>query len=248
MNNSKTVGIIAICKDENEYIQEWIDHHKKLGFNKFVIGDNQSKIPIQIDDPCVTVISWNDNEIGSQMRFYYEANQLFNINDWVATIDIDEFICLSPLIKSIQKFIDGMTYNKEIGAFGISWRMYGYKGDREGRVHIEEYKHWYPDNHIKTLYRVGDCAAFYDPHHIYCLGKYINEWGHPIVGPHNQHTSTFIWIKHTWTRSLPEFLEKIKRGSGDKVVRNYSEDNYHQYQSKLIYADKDVIQDPSEKV
>lgn len=238
MSDPKTVGIIAICKDENEYIQEWIDHHKNLGFNKFVIGDNESKVPIQIDDPCVTVIPWTDNEIGSQMRFYYHANNFFKLDDWVAAIDIDEFICLTPVIKSIQKFISSRTYGREsVSAFGLSWRMYGYKGDKQGRVPIEEYKDWFPDQHIKTLYRVIDCAAFYDPHHIYCLGDYINEWGQPIKGPHNDHTSTLIWIKHTWTRSLPEFLEKIKRGSGDKVVRSYSEANYHEYQSKLVNRD-----------
>ena len=40
------VAICLIIKDENEYLEEWLQHHKNIGFNYFIIYDNQSKISV----------------------------------------------------------------------------------------------------------------------------------------------------------------------------------------------------------
>ena len=40
-------SICLIIKDENEYINEWLDWHIKIGFEHFYIYDNGSKITIE---------------------------------------------------------------------------------------------------------------------------------------------------------------------------------------------------------
>ena len=40
-------SICLIIKDENEYINEWLEWHIRIGFEHFFIYDNESKVPIQ---------------------------------------------------------------------------------------------------------------------------------------------------------------------------------------------------------
>jgi hypothetical protein len=40
-------SICLIIKDENDYINEWLDWHLKVGFEHFYIYDNGSKIAIK---------------------------------------------------------------------------------------------------------------------------------------------------------------------------------------------------------
>ena len=39
------IAVCAIMKDENQYIEEWSNHYKNLGFDHIFIYDNNSKIP-----------------------------------------------------------------------------------------------------------------------------------------------------------------------------------------------------------
>jgi hypothetical protein len=61
--------------------------------------------------------------------------------------------------------------------------------------------------------------------------------GVTVQGHLSPHTSKDIWIKHIWTRSESEFLEKLKRGSGDKVIRNRTIQNFINYNDKCLLKD-----------
>ena len=56
-----------------------------------------------------------------------------------------------------------------------------------------------------------------------------------VKGAWNIHTSKNIWIKHIWTRSQSEFKIKIERGTGDKVVRERTMQDFinHNDQCKI---------------
>jgi hypothetical protein len=239
------VGILAICKDENEYLEEWILYHYNLGIKYFYIGDNMSKVPIQEtiqnlelpDDVVIKVDLWSVEAIGSQMMFYSFAGveiQEKNFVDWVLVIDIDEFLVLKE--GKVQDFIRGMEDTGAI-AIGLSWRMYGSNPPFQYRKPVYAYNQYKEDPHIKTLYKASETVIWKDPHFVYCKGPYVNEFNEPITSAQNKHTSEKAWIKHTWTRSYNEFKAKIKRGSGDKVQRNYSDTDFINFNNSLTHTD-----------
>ncbi|HKC67421.1 MAG TPA: glycosyltransferase family 2 protein, partial [Bacteroidia bacterium] len=111
------IGICLICKDENQYLQEWLDYHRGLGFSHFFIYDNNSKIPIsntlsgQLD--C-TVIVWKDDKLGKQTNAYFDCCKNNPQFDWLFFIDTDEFLILKKH-KTVQEFLSEFKGFKAIG-------------------------------------------------------------------------------------------------------------------------------------
>ena len=93
----------AICieiKNENRYIREWLDYHKKLGFDNIILYDNNDSDGENIYD----IIS-NEIETGFiiyenikdksnyQLPCYNECMEKFhNDFDWILFLDCDEFL------------------------------------------------------------------------------------------------------------------------------------------------------------
>lgn len=57
VQNDIKIALCCIVKDENEYIDEWVNHHKNIGFDQIIIYDNNSKNPILTEN--VIVNNWN---------------------------------------------------------------------------------------------------------------------------------------------------------------------------------------------
>jgi len=234
------VAICLIIKDENEYLVEWLNHHIQVGFNYFIIYDNQSKLSVNrylimnnIPEKGITIINWNDNKHGSQLRAYKHCCQNYKDFDYIAFIDTDEFIYLTAH-KTIQEYINSLP---GFDGLGIYWRMYGDINYLTTRRKIEDYVLYYENEHIKSLVNPTKVTKWDDPHFATINGLYIDENKNIINSPIGKHTSKDIYIKHTWTRSLSEFKQKIKRGSGDKVIRQYTLEDFYNYNKLCIQND-----------
>lgn len=229
------IALCLIIKNETEYLDEWLEYHRNVGIDKFIIYDNQSNPPLLIENSDVIVVRWVDNNVGSQMRAYQHCFNNFNNFDFIGFIDTDEFYeSISMNIKiDFQNILE--KYGN-VSGLGLYWRNYGnpspYFNERQP---IDNYNYYYPNEHIKSFINPTKIKSFPDPHKAIVNGKYIDEKGNIILGPTGVHTSDFIWIKHTWTRSLPEFKEKINRGSGDKVFRGYTLNNFYEYNDKCKF-------------
>jgi len=220
------VAICAIVKNEGEYLEEWYLHHNRLGINHFFIYDNNSTVPIKNnflrDRDNVSITFWKDDKHGSQNRAYKHCCETHSDYDYILFIDIDEFLMFSKKYTNINDFLE--AYVAKVGKFnglGISWRMYGKRMPYfQIRQPMESYTQYFDNEHIKSLVSPKAVIHFPDPHCPVLTGKYMNENGNSIKGPLNPHTSTDIWIKHVWTRSLSEFKEKIERGDANLRVKN----------------------------
>ena len=110
MSNQK-ISIIAIVKNEGEYIAEWIEYHKIIGFNHFYIYDDNSTDNInEILKPYVSSgiatydIAVKDGDLYTQMQTYQLAVDTYGLsNDYMIGLDIDEFIVLRKHCN-IQEF------------------------------------------------------------------------------------------------------------------------------------------------
>ena len=118
----KYTGKVLLCcigKLENLYIREFVEHHKNLGFDNICLYDNndpdgehfEDVIKDYIDSGYVILKNVRGKEL-AQMPSYTECySEYKNKYDWIAFIDIDEFINLddSGILKpngdySVKKF------------------------------------------------------------------------------------------------------------------------------------------------
>jgi hypothetical protein len=237
---------IAIClliKDENEYLDEWLNHHRDLGFNHFYIYDNHSAIPVAVTlkgQQDVSIKLWDNKVRGTQVDAYNDCCQLNQDNDFILFLDTDEFVMIDTRFKSIQQMVAYLQYaHGKISAIGIYWRIYGKTNPYfSTRQPVTAYTQYLKYTHIKTLANPREVIRFLNPHYACIKGNYISETGRKILGPFSEyHSSDLIWIKHLFTRSKEEFKEKILRGSGDKVNREYNLSHFYYYNDHCNLSD-----------
>jgi len=207
------IALCCIAKDENPYFEEWITHHKKVGFDTIIIYDNQSKMAISRyftnNNLCtkdVTIINWNDIEFGSQSRAYINCCKEYLDYNYIAFLDVDEFYISTSM--NVKQDLKSLNYPD---ALGIYWRIYGQpKPYLQKRQSIDKYTYYFGDKHIKSIVNPKLVINFPDPHkaQIKANSIYIDELNRKIISPIGEHTSNNIFIKHVFTRSLEEFHGK----------------------------------------
>lgn len=237
-------AICLLIKDENEYINEWLDWHIGAGFEHFYIYDNGSKIPIResVDKRYLSYCTFIDYSSGYdclQVDCYNHA--LFNYGKetkWLAFIDTDEFI----------RTIDGRNINdflrdyEEFDGVFIRWIMYNANGlrhkdsrpQRERFTQVSTYDNWKP--HGKSIVQTSKVMGM-GTHFPVGIIKNMN-----MVDGCKKHMRTAftpfsaedkIVIDHYFTRSLEEWQEKKARGSCDpRVERKY--DEFYLYNPDMV--------------
>lgn len=230
------ISLCCINKDENEYLEEWIKYHRKIGVDHFYIYDNGSKVPLkdtlseQIKMKQATVIPYPG--IGQQTGAYDHCLQHFGKKSkWIGFIDMDEFIVpkkplgdLKTLLKDYERY----------GGLGINWQVFGSSGQlrKTTRPQIERFTlrsetHSEVNNHIKSIVQPEfTISVSVDCHHfVYKRNKFcVNENFLPITNAFSPCSTDKIQLNHYYCRSLEEYNEKIERGFADHVgVRDLSQ-------------------------
>lgn len=211
------IALVGVAKNEDHYIQEWIDYHTKLGFNHIFIYTNFWEYTNSQDH--VTVLKVNIN--GSVAATTHSYND-FKRNksegyDWVAFFDLDEFLCLNQH-NNVKDFLS--NYN-DCNAIGINWAMFG-NGNQDkvinnnynvlSRFKTRAIESFEPCKNIKTICRLP-CNRTQYSHHVddawYNLNKEIR------YGPFNEPVNYDIaQLNHYFTKSNEEFRTKCYRGYG----------------------------------
>jgi len=229
----KKCVIVAVARDENRYICEWIKHHIDLGFDEILVYDNCSKIPLQTEieklpqaykgKVRVEIEPVSENP---QISSYQKGLEFYmDTAEWVAYIDIDEFFTLE---KPLCEILDSQPLSA--GALFVCWKFYNANGQEK-----------YENKPVKERF-TQECKA-QDP----CKGKAIVRpqavlgvgVHYPVLKPganmvmvdrtecyHANVTPIYetIYIKHYYTKSYEEWLRKIYRGSCDsRCLKMYDE-------------------------
>lgn len=125
------VAIIACVKQEELYIQEWLDWHFSIGVDHIYLADNNDydypvKLSSIIQDNRVTILNYNEVH-PVQVPCYNDIFQEFgDLYDWVAFIDIDEFIHLPFNDNNLKQYLENVP--SHIFKIGINWKRYGDNG------------------------------------------------------------------------------------------------------------------------
>jgi hypothetical protein len=225
-------AIIAIARDENKYLDEWISYYKAMGFNSIYIWDNndpedESIYEVTNKYPFVTVQDVRGRESllrhGMQRGCYQQTyDTIKDKYDWIGIFDIDEFL-YTPI--PIDEFITKPIFD-DTGCIHFNWRYYG-DNDLifyDPRPVQERFSTPCPDNvqynsaiptensWVKSLIR-GKCngmnilvhSAFHDT--LKC--RHANgsvEDGHSELSGQIDFSNGYV--KHYGTKTLTEYIER----------------------------------------
>ena len=129
------VATCTICRLENIYIKEFVDHYKALGVDHMYIYDNNlpntenisDVLQSYIDNDFVTVINYQDQEkypmgdaLISAFTDCWETNK--NEYDWILFLDNDEFLILQN-DSNIKEYL-GLECFNNIDVIRINWLCY----------------------------------------------------------------------------------------------------------------------------
>jgi hypothetical protein len=234
-----TLSIVTMIKNERPYIKEWLEYHKIVGVDKFIIYDNNSTDNVKeflqpyIDTGVVDYIFYPktqaDFERKNKKVEYWEF-QAYAYNDaikkyknkskWIGFIDIDEFIVpvkKDNIIDVINEVRKEVFRGKVFVGLAINWVTYGFSGHREkpkGLI-IENFtKHDGICEEIKSIVNPRTVIQ-YQVHaalHFFKI-NIINERGYKAYIPNvSQAGIERIRINHYYTKSYEEYAEKIIKG------------------------------------
>lgn len=131
VENRVKVALCAIAKQENNYIREWVEHYKSIGFEHIFLYDNNdidgerfdSVIGDYIHNGFVTVLDVR-GETAAQTSSYTNCyNRLGKGFDWMAFFDIDEFLSLDKKYKTISDFLSNNKFSK-YNCIRICWKQF----------------------------------------------------------------------------------------------------------------------------
>lgn len=207
--------IATMVRDDNDYLDEWINYHLSIGFEHVLIYDHKSIIPV--------VDIWGDNvtvkRIEAELPFpEYIHLSTFRDNKsyWIYTCDVDEFLVLLH-----HKDIKDLLSNYErFGGLGIPWSMYGSSGHIKKPIGLVKNNYLYRTidadcpQYVKTIANTQYFKTMDDPHFIYSSRPVVNESFEPFTGSLSTSPRQLAKINHYFTRSYEEWIFKRNRGTG----------------------------------
>lgn len=240
-HNIETTKSLLCCigRMENQYIREYVEYNKKIGFTNICLYDNNRNgeddfrdvIGDYIDSGYVILKDYRDIKEPCQFRAYNECYAEYgNEYDWIAFFDIDEFIFLNKH-HSINEYLSDDIFNG-FDEIHLNWLLFGDSGIvyNDGRGVLGRIKepldvnlstlYNFPDNfHVKTIIRGGLNDIKFDstPHTPSNRLKCCNSVGADCdsKSPFVPYDYRYGGILHYTTKTAEEYANKINRGFCD---------------------------------
>ena len=241
------IAIVAIAKNESEYIREWVAFHKAVGFDRIILYDNDStdnmrdKIKCFISDGFVIYETISGE--GLQLKTYNLALKKYGKRyRYCAFIDCDEFLFPIDNTKDLCGLLDSyVAKDYHIGGWAVNWCLYGSSGHEKkpngGVIENFTWRAQLPDGQgnqcIKTIVIPDRVKYFNHPHYpIYKRGFYNVDFSGRVVPDWRNRIVDYVGfrINHYFTKSKQEWIERrsMKRadGYGYRTMEEfYSHDN-----------------------
>ncbi|MCH5311274.1 MAG: glycosyltransferase family 2 protein [Prevotella sp.] len=225
------LAVVAIGKNESEYIAEWVAYHKAVGVERIYLYDNDStdgmKNCIQkfIDDGYV--IYNQIHGVGQQFPAYCKGLWDYGREcRYMAFIDCDEFLTPVRYDDRITDLLDDLfAKNPKAGGVLVNWCMYAsshLEKKPEGllidnfiyRANIGKQG----TNVTKTIIR-PECTLMWDhPHYpVYRIGYYgIDTSGRRNDSFWNEiEKYTLLQVNHYFTKSREQWIKRRAQGKAD---------------------------------
>jgi len=246
----------AIFRDEADYLEEWIEFHRLVGVERFLLYDNGSVddsrkvLARYARDDTVQVHDWP----GPQYAAYDDCLARHGAESrWIAFIDLDEFL-FSPAGASVPEMLE--RYERW-SAVGVHWCVFGGSGwhQKPDGLVIESYKDHTTDpilnRWVKSIVdpsRTMRCLSSHafrhraDRRRAYAVDEQERLLNGSNPGWSNDISFDLLRINHYWTKSREEWERKLARPDamhgGD---RRFAALRWDQVQVMLSEARDDAI-------
>ena len=209
-------AVVCIAKNEDRYIKEWAEYHLKLGFDSVYIYQNDWRTDLEMPNVFKKVIDGKCRQLDCYNKFLRKDKD----HDWVAFIDVDEFIVLNKH-ATINDFIK-RTVKKfgKIKAIGINWVFFGSNGiekdDGSDGVLKRFTKREKMSFKVKSIVRVDKSIEMGVHNPLNC--EVVGSSGHKFHGHINVRGSIdLIMLNHYYFKTKEEFVRKAARGKADRL-------------------------------
>lgn len=165
--------VVLFTNARNEiHIKEWAAHHLLIGFDKIIIFDHKSDIPLKTVfhgfDKRVITIGVSKMENGIKMPLMNVALKIAkNMHaDWFIYLDADEFIILHNSLKSVKQLLN---LHNDADSLAINWLMFGsnYLKTEPTNLMLESYTRCSSElvDLVKCFVRPHKALNATNPHH-----------------------------------------------------------------------------------
>ena len=255
MDETTTVAICAIVRNENRYLREWVEWHKGLGVEKFFIYDNghgEDENPHDVigDDPQVEIFDWRDRDGNTQCEAYDECYREHRKEfAWMGFIDLDEFVRTDGQLIDVLKPL-------QADVVALSWRMM----TDNGLVHYdprpvqerftEAAEDLKPETQfVKSFVRGGIEGMSFDrdphmPHHpdLEVVNPNGDKAPQCSVGTGSREVA---WIDHHFTKTAEEFAQKVSRSwpaiHDERIIEKTQNAAAHFFRFNKRTEEKEII-------
>ncbi len=234
------VALVCIAKNEDNYLDEWIDYHTMLGVDGVFVYQNDWRFKPKRDHRNLTLVEFDGEcrQLTAYNDFVFNRSGPF---DFGIFVDADEFVCMLDGKESLKGFLSHVfDPNGGVPAVALNWRLFGDSG-RE-RVVDGDYsllKRFTMcqrglNPHVKTVVNFNAMRkakpsaarrlfSFINPH---CLrmsleGPYVRDstLTRVVHGPFNENADigkAVACINHYFSKTWQEFVENKKpKGKAD---------------------------------
>lgn len=239
-NNSfeSNVAICAIAKQENLYIEEFVEYYRNLGIKKIILYDNNDLkgetfnevLSNQILEDFVEIKDYR-GMISPQIKAYNDC-YINNNNkyEWIAFYDIDEFLYIKNY-SNINYFLSLPKFEK-CSSILINWRYYGdnnniyYEAKPVKKRFTQPYKFQSNKTYdkyflaaAKSIVRGGLNLSWAHFPHFINDSMICRADGSIVINPFSAPQYSYAYIKHFTTKSTEEYIFKLFKGN---VISPYS--------------------------
>lgn len=256
-NKSLKIAVCAICRNEVDYIEEWLSFYKIAGFDSVYIYDNvsddgSSELLSALDAAGqVTRIHWPRKEGVPPQRDAYGdfLHRFAHSYDYVLVCDLDEFLVVGEGgVKSLINAAEAK--HGEVGAISFPWLMFGSGGaeDKQEGLVIERFTQCEPKvvRTVKTLY----CSrnTYNMRTHVCDLinGVYLDnrlelaKWDSKMPIKLKSATSGKAVMHHYYTKSKFEWVRRRNQPKADRAkieLKNIAEfEKFHSLSHEVFSA------------
>lgn len=261
------IAVVAIMKNEEDYVAEWLEFYIMQGVSKFVIYDNGSTdgtvdvissyarhVDCQVI-PWSTFISREGTPFSLQALAY--AHALVNFGHevrWMAFLDVDEFLFATsgePLAGAMAAFSD-------LPSLSVPWTNFGPNGHatRPPGLVIESYTECAPHPLQPSQRSLIRFKSIVDPSRVSGMGTHFfplvqhgemafneNRTMWPIADARNPNfvTTSKLQLNHYFTRSLEEMDSRVSKGRISRngvIVENYLRRRLEAYEAHKVRDEK----------
>ena len=245
------VGVCAIGKWEEQYLTEWVEHYKKLGFDNIIFYDNndddkQFKLLKPYIDEGFVIYNDYREKVGSKIQRKAYTHCLNNNKknfDWIAFFDMDEFLILQKH-NNIKEFLTHNLKYQKYSGISLNWLNYTDSGNiyNDSRPLNERFTTPKKNRRtaIKTIVNTNNCRNQCGSVHTFdTYTKLCDEDGESFIisanpAPYKKYKGKIAYIKHYRTKTIEEFIKKVKRGYINGKHCTFNEDTVNMFKKQFF--------------